>query len=159
MKTEIKSRHAVVSKAPYILYMGFTDMRNFVQFLPEDKRSGITADSDTIHATVQGFSIGVKVSERRPYSMLEFVDDGAPFSFSVRMYFDAVNGESDKTDFHIEIVADLNLMMKMMLGSKLQEAVDRMVDGLAAVSEGRMPDGVDPSVFPEGFDPSKGFRS
>jgi hypothetical protein len=159
MKTEIKSRHAVVSKAPYILYMGFTDMRNFVQFLPEDKRSGITADSDTIHATVQGFSIGVKVSERRPYSMLEFVDDGAPFSFSVRMYFDAVHGESDKTDFHIEIVADLNFMMKMMLGSKLQEAVDRMVDGLAAVSEGRMPDGVDPSMFPEGFDPSNGFRS
>lgn len=159
MKTEIKSKHAVVSKAPCILYMGFTDMRNFVQFLPEDKRQGVTADFDTIHATVQGFSIGVRVAGRRPYSMIEFEDDGAPFSFSVRMYFDAVPGENEKTDFHIEITADLNLMMKMMLGSKLQEAVDRMADGLAAVSEGRMPDGVDPSVFPQGFGPSNGFPS
>lgn len=159
MKTEIKSRHAVVSKAPYMLYMGFTDMRNFVQMLPEDKRKGITADFDTVKATVQGFTIGVKVSERRPYSMIEYVDDGAPFSFSVKMFFDAVSGENDKTDFHIEITAELNLMMKMMLGSRLQEAVDRMVDGLAAVSEGRMPEGVDPSMFPEGFDPSKGFPS
>jgi hypothetical protein len=38
---------------------------------------------------------------------------------------------------------------------KWQEALDKMVDGLVAVSEGRMPEGVDPSMFPVGFDPSK----
>jgi hypothetical protein len=30
-----------------------------------------------------------------------------------------------------------------------------MVDGLAAMSEGRMPEGFDPSMYPEGFDPTK----
>ena len=33
--------------------------------------------------------------------------------------------------------------MKMMLGGKIREAMDKMVDGLVAMSEGRMPDGID----------------
>ena len=38
-------------------------------------------------------------------------------------------------------------MMKMMLGSKLQQALDKVVDSLVDVSEGRMPEGFDPSQF------------
>ena len=79
MAVEIKSKTAVVSKAPYELYMAFSDMRNFVNMLPEDKKQDVTADYDSIHATVQGFNIGVRVSSRTPYSKIEFEDDGAPF--------------------------------------------------------------------------------
>lgn len=161
MATEIKSKHAVVSKPPYQLYMAFVDMRNFVQFLPEDKKKDVTADYDSLKAVVQGFSIGVRITDRIPYSLIEFADDGAPFKFSISMHFDAAGSDPYKTEFYIEVSAELNLMMKMMLGSKLKDALDKMVDGLAAMSEGRMPEGVDPSAFPEGFDPSKfgGFQS
>ncbi len=146
MATEIKSRHAIVSRQPYELYMGFTDMRNFVQFLPEDKKKGIEADYDSIKGTVQGFNVGVRVSERVPYSRIDFQDDGAPFRFSVSMFFDPAP-EAGKTDFHIEFSADLNFMMKMLLGSKLQDALDKMVTALADASEGRMPEGFDPSQY------------
>ena len=120
MATVIKSKHAIVSKAPYMLYMAFVDMRNFVQLLPEDKKKDISAD---------------------------FKDDGAPFSFTISMHFDAAGGDPDKTDFHIELSAELNMVMKMMLGSKLQDALDKIADSLAAVSEGRIPDGVDPDIL------------
>ena len=146
MAVEIKSKRAVVSKAPYELYMAFADMRNFVQFVPEDKRSDVTADYDTIHATVQGFAIGVKVIQRTPYSRLEFADDGAPFQVRLTMHFDA-SVDPYKTDFQIVLDADLNFMMKTLLGGKLKDALDKVVDGLVAVSEGRMPEGVDPSMF------------
>ena len=161
MATEIKSKHATVSRPPYQLYMAFVDMRNFVQFLPEDKKKDVTADYDSIKATVQGFPVGVRVSERVPYSRIEFSDDGAPFKFTVVMNFDPAGGDPYKTDFHIEVSADLNFMMKMMLGSRLKDALDKMVDALAAMSEGKMPEGMDPSMFPEGFDLSKfnGFQS
>lgn len=161
MATEIKSKHATVSRPPYQLYMAFVDMRNFVQFLPEDKKKDVTADYDSIKATVQGFPVGVRVSERVPYSRIEFSDDGAPFKFTVVMNFDPAGGDPYKTDFHIEVSADLNFMMKMMLGSRLKDALDKMVDALAAMSEGKMPEGMDPSMFPEGLDPSKfnGFQS
>lgn len=144
-KTEIKSKHAVVSKQPFELYMAFVDMRNFVNFLPEDKKKDITADYDSIKAVVQGFSIGVRVSERVPYSRIDFQDDGAPFSFAFSMFFDAT--PEGKTDFHIEFSAELNLMMKMVLGSKLQQALDKVVTGLADASEGKMPEGFDPSMY------------
>lgn len=147
MAVEIKSKRAVVSKAPHELYMAFVDMRNFVQFLPEDKKEGVTADYDTLHAQVQGFNIGVKVSDRTPYSKIEYADDGAPFHFSIKMLFDPAS-DPYKTDFQIVLDADLNFMMKTILGSKLKDGLDKVVDGLVAMSEGRMPEGFDPSNLP-----------
>ena len=135
--TEITSKHGLVSRSPFELYMTFVDMRNFLRFLPEDKRDAVTADYDTLSATVQGFKIGVMVRERVPYSKISFVDDGAPFSFSGALFFDAVPSEPGKTNFHLELSADLNLMMKMLLGGKLREAADKVVDALVAVSEGK----------------------
>jgi hypothetical protein len=146
MAVEIKSKRAVVSKAPYELYMLFVDMRNFIQMLPEDKKQGVEADYDSIHATVQGFNIGVKVCDRVPYSKIVYQDDGAPFNFNMTFHFDPAS-DPYKTDFQICLDADLNFMMKTLLGSKLQEGLDKIVDGLVAMSEGRMPEGVDPSMF------------
>ncbi|MBQ8811757.1 MAG: hypothetical protein IJZ70_05565 [Bacteroidales bacterium] len=147
------SKKATVSKAPYELYMAFVDMRNFTRFLPEDKKADVTADYDSIHAVVQGFNIGVRVKERVPYSRLEFMDDGAPFKFFLTLRFNP-SSDSYKTDFEIVVDAELNFMMKTLLGGKIKEALDKVVDSLVAMSEGRMPEGIDPSMYPEGFDPS-----
>ena len=146
MAVEINSKRAVVSKAPYELYMMFVDMRNFVQMLPEDKKQGVEADFDSLHATVQGFPIGIKVNDRVPYSKIVYEDDGAPFQFKMTLHFDPAS-DPYKTDFQICLDADLNFMMKTLLGSKLKEGLDKVVDGLVAMSEGRMPEGVDPSMF------------
>ncbi len=146
MATEIKSRHATVSRQPCELYMGFVDMRNFLQFLPEDRKKDITADYDSIRGTVQGFNVGIRVADRIPYSRIDFKDDGAPFQFSISMFFDPAQ-EAGKTDFHIEFSAELNFMMKMLLGSRLQEALDKLVTSLADASEGKMPEGFDPSQY------------
>lgn len=154
MAVEIKSKRAVVSKPPYELYMAFADMRNLVRFLPEDKKADVSADYDSIHAVVQGFNIGVKVADRVPYSKIGFEDDGAPFHFSLTLHFDAAS-DPYKTDFGIVLDADLSFMMKALLGSKIKDALDKAVDAMVAMSEGRMPEGVDPSMYPEGFDPSK----
>ena len=145
--TEIESKHGIVSRQPYELYMSFTDLRNFVQFLPEDKREGLEADYDTLTASVQGMNFGLKVHDRVPYSRIELVDYGAPFAFHVDIHCDPVPGDPCKTDFHVKLDADLNFMLKMMLGGKLKEAVDKMVDGLVDASNGKMPEGFDPSQY------------
>ena len=122
-------------------------MRNFLQYIPEDKKEGVTADYDSLHATVQGFNIGVRIVTRLPYSRISLVDDGAPFQFNIDLFFDAAGGDPDKTEFHINVGADLNFMMKMLLGNKIKEGLDKIVDGIAAASEGRMPEGFDPEQF------------
>lgn len=141
---KFNSKHGTVSRSSQELYMMFVDLSNFTRMLPEDKKAMVTADYDTLRVTIQGFNVGVRVTGRVPYSLIQLQDDNAPFHFGVSINFLEV--ESYKTDFSIEVEADLNLMMKMMLGSKIQEALDKVVDGLVAVSEGRMPEGV-PSDF------------
>ena len=103
---EYKSKHGIVSRPSYELYMSFADMRNFLRFLPEDKREGVTADYDTLKASVQGFPIGVKITERTPYSRIILWDDGAPFHFTAEFHFDAAN-DAYKTEFYIILNAEL----------------------------------------------------
>ena len=52
--TEIQSKHGIVGRAPYEIYMLFVDMRNFVQYLPEEQKQNVTADYDSLKADVQG---------------------------------------------------------------------------------------------------------
>jgi len=146
MAAKYTSKHGIVSKSQSELYMGFVDMRNFQAMIPSDKGINVKADYDTLSANVENFNIGVKVSGRVPYSLIQLQDNGAPFNFGISVHFDEAP-QAGKTDFWVELDADLNLMMKMMLGSKLQEGLDKIVDGLVAASEGRMPEGVDPSMF------------
>lgn len=140
MPAVYNSKHGIVSRMPQELYMSFVDMRNFVRMLPADKQEGVRADFDTLTATVRGFTIGVRVTGRVPYSRITIEDNGAPFQFCITLHFDDA-GEPGKTDFHIAASADLNLVMKAMLGNRIQQALDKIVDGLVDASEGRMPQG------------------
>ena len=137
MAAHYDSKHGIVAVPPEQLYMSFTDMRNLTQSLPEKYRDSVTADFDSIHATVQGFSIAVRVVERNPYSLLRLEDDDAPFHFSITAHFEPAPGG---TDFSIEVAADLNLMRKALLGGRIKDALDKAVDGLVQVSQGKHPE-------------------
>ena len=151
MATNINSKKVIVSRQAAQLYMAFVDMRNFIQFLPEDKKKDVSADYDTITASVQGFNIGLRVIERVPYSFIKFADNDAPFAFNLSIHFDSVVDNPDKTELYMHLSAELNFMMKTLIGSKLQSGLDKFVEAIAAMAEGRMPEGIDPSMYPEGF--------
>ena len=150
MAAHYTSKHGIVSRPNYDLYMSFADMRHFVEMIPADKKAGVSADFDTISATVQGMRIGARIKTRRPYSLIELEDCDAPFRFLASLHFDETS-QPCKTDFYIDLETEMNVMMKMAVGKKLSQALDQAVDALVAVSEGRMPEGVDPSMFGPGF--------
>lgn len=139
MTAHYTSKHGQVAKRPEELYMAFTDLRNFAQMVPQGQvQADIQADYDTLTVTVQGFRIGVRVDEREPYRLIRLGSAESPVEFVGALHFEpsAVPG---RTDFWIDLDANLNFMMKTMLGGKLQQAIDKMVDGLVDASEGRMP--------------------
>lgn len=150
MSAQYNSKHGIVSRPQTDLYMTFTDLRNFGSMIPHNEQAEVQADFDTLRATVHGFTIGVRVTDRHPYDRIVVEDIDAPFHFMVIFRFEEVAGQSGQTDFSIEVEADLNLMMKMALGKKLQDGLDKMVDALVAISEGRMPEGIDPEMFKNG---------
>ena len=139
MTAHYTSKHGQVAKRPEELYMAFTDMRNFAQMVPQDKvKAEITADFDSLTATVQGFRIGVRVDDRQPYQLIRISSFESPVEFVAVLHFQP-SQLPGRTDFWIDLDANLNFMMKTMLGGKLQQVIDKMVDSLVDASEGRMP--------------------
>ncbi len=139
MTAHYTSKHGQVAKRPEELYMAFTDLRNFAQMVPQGQlQAEIQADYDTLSVTVQGFRIGVRVDEREPYRLIRLGSAESPVEFVGVLHFEPSEIQG-RTDFWIDLDANLNFMMKTMLGGKLQQAIDKMVDGLVDASEGRMP--------------------
>ena len=147
--TQVKGKVVTVEQPSYVLYTAFSDMRNFVAALPPDKKETVVATEDTIEGEVQGFKMGLKIAHKTPFSSLMFQSFGqAPFEFAITVFFDAI--DSYKTSFHIELNADLPMMVKMMLGSKLQQGVDQITEQLGAVLSGKIdPSKIDPEAFAE----------
>ena len=139
MTAHYTSKHGQVAKLPEELFMAFTDLRNFARMVPAGKvQADIQADFDTLSVTVQGFKIGVRVDEREPYRLIRLGSTDSPVEFVGVLHFEP-SALPGRTDFWIDLDANLNFMMKMMLGDKVQQAMDKMVDGLVDASEGRMP--------------------
>ena len=137
MAAHYESKHGEVALPPEQLYMSFTDLSMFTHSLPAEYQDSVTADYDNLRATVRGFTVAVKVVERRPYSLIRIEDSEAPFHFSVQAHFEPAS--SNATEFWLEADADLNFMMKAMLGGRINEALDKAVDTLVAVSHGKQP--------------------
>lgn len=137
MAAHYDSKHGLVAKSPEELYMAFTDMRNFTRMLPASSKFDVTADYDNLVATVQGFRIGVRIDDRQPYRLIRFGSGESPVEFVATAHFE--RADMGRTDFYLELDANLNLMMRTMMGGKIKEALDKIVDGLVDASEGRMP--------------------
>ncbi|MDD2595838.1 MAG: hypothetical protein PHD11_08510 [Bacteroidales bacterium] len=139
MAEEVHGKTIVINKPSYAIYSAFSDLRNLVANLPEDKKEKVVADADTISAKVQGFNIGVKVHERVPFSKIDFEQYGqSPFPFLFSMFMEPADDQ--KTYFHIELRAELNGIMKMMIGGKLQELVDKLTEQIALAASGQVPE-------------------
>lgn len=145
--TEIKGKVVLIEQPAHFLYTAFADLRNFVASLPADKKEGIIATADTIEGDVKGFKLGIQVVERNPFSSIVFDDYGnSPFPFRIIANFRGV--ESNRSEFNLELKAELNFMIKTMIGGKLQDMVDQFSEQLGNAMNGKLDlSKVDPNYF------------
>ena len=138
--TTIEGRQAHFPQPPAMIFPIFSDLRNFAANLPEDKKKDIVFDQDSIVGKVQGFELGVKIDERHPFSYIRLIEAGStPIRFNIWLNFKP----SDTGGTHFQIVAEIemNMMIKMMVGNKLQDAVNQITDQLESVMNGKIPEG------------------
>ena len=141
--TTITGKTVLIDRQPAVLYSALGDLSALVANLPEDKKNMVSATQDTISASLQGFNFGMQVAERVPFNRVTFTQmAGSPIDFSINACFDPVDDpahpEADcKTNFHLELNAQLGGMLKMMLGGRLQGLLDKLTDTLAAASSGQ----------------------
>ena len=110
----------------------FGVLSSFSNFSPvlADKVEGWEATDDHCSFKVQGFTIGLKIAEREPCNTIKITsDDATPFPFAFWVQIRQV--EPGDTRMRLVLDVELNAMMKMLVGSKLQEAIDKIADQIA----------------------------
>lgn len=148
--TQVTGKVIQVKIPAHTLYSIFSDMNNLVRNLPEEKREEVKTTQDTIEGKVQGFSMGMRIIERNPFSSVTYEQFGnSPFKFNLVLHFEAT--DVAVTDFHIELDAELNFMMKTLIGGKMQELVDKITEGLSMAFEGKMPADMKPEDISKSF--------
>ncbi len=94
-----------------------------------DKVEEWQADEDTCSFRAKGFTVKLRMSEKVAPKHVKIEGDGIPMDFAFWIQLQKVS----ETDTRIRLVlhTELNMMMKMMIGSKLQGAVDQIAEGIA----------------------------
>ena len=127
---EYKSKTVTVNASNVSLFNRITDLNGLYASIPEDKRKDVIIDGDTVKASYAGFTIAVCISKKLPFSLVEISDVEAPFHFRISINLRSAEIIS-QTLLDISVDADLNFMMKALLGSKIQEYLDKFVDAVA----------------------------
>ena len=91
------------------------------------------ANEDTCSFKVKGFTVALRIVERVENKHIRITADeekgGVPIDFSFWIQLHEVS--DNDTRMRLVLHADLNMMMRMMIGGKLQEGLDKAVEGLA----------------------------
>lgn len=128
--SEYKSKTVIVDQPQMALFSAFTNPQIVLSALPEDKRQAVTVDGDTITVNYAGFSIAIHLEEKVQFSRVVYKGVDTPFPFSVIFHFDPAPLIT-QTTLSIAVDAELNFMMRAMLGPKIQEALDQVVSAIS----------------------------
>ncbi len=96
-----------------------------------DKVEEWQADEDSCSFKVKGFTLRLRIDERVENKHIKIVADegGAPVDFSFWIQLQSVAPYD--TRFRLVLHAELNMMMKMLVGGKLQGGLDQIAEGIA----------------------------
>jgi carbon monoxide dehydrogenase subunit G len=126
-----ESKQRQVTKPAAMIYNFISDFTIFTPAV-QGKVEEWSATPDECSFKVQGMRVGLRIVEREENKHIKIAADeenGVPvdFSFWIQMQ------PADVADTRIRMVlhAELNMMMKMMIGSKIQGGLDKAVEGLA----------------------------
>lgn len=132
--TKFTSDGLIINKPASIIYSFLGNFNNFEKLMPEQVTNW-KSDELTCSFTVQGMAdIGMRIHHKELDSKIHVKSDGkVPFEFDLLCHLEAIDAE--KTKAHIELEADLNPMMVMMVKRPLQNLVNIMVEKLKAHHE------------------------
>ena len=99
----------------------------------QDKVEEWSATEDTCSFKVKGFKVALRIVERVDNKHIKITSDqqegGLPVDFAFWLQLHEVS-DAD-TRIRMVLHAELNMMMRMMVGSKIQGGLDKAVEGLA----------------------------
>lgn len=129
MQEYISKQHQILRPAEQI-YAVISRFDNLTPALA-DRVEEWQATEERCSFKAKGFTVKLRMEERIAPKHVKIVgdEDGVPMDFAFWIQLHKVSD----TDTRLRVVLhiDLNMMMRMMIGSKLQGAVDQIAEGIA----------------------------
>lgn len=129
MQEYISKQHQILRPAEQI-YAAISRFDNLTPALA-DRVEEWQATEERCSFKAKGFTVKLRMEERIAPKHVKIVGDegGVPMDFAFWIQLHKVSD----TDTRLRVVLhiDLNMMMRMMIGSKLQGAVDQIAEGIA----------------------------
>ncbi|MBO5661972.1 MAG: polyketide cyclase [Tidjanibacter sp.] len=125
-----ESKQQQIRRSAEQIYAALSSFNNFSPML-QDKVEEWSADDDVCSFKVKGFKAGLRMVEREPYKTIKIkAAEESPMDFTFWIQLKEVAPYD--TRMRIVVHAELNMMMRMMIGKKIQGAIDQLAEGIAA---------------------------
>lgn len=135
MESKYESSVREIPYAQETVYQALSDLRNLErikQQMPEEKVQGLEFDQDSMAISMPPIGkIALRIIEREEPKCIKFETAQSPFDFNFWIQLLPITEQSCK--MRLTLKADLNPLIKGMVGGKLQDAIDKMSEMLAAI--------------------------
>ncbi len=132
--TTYESELKTISSSGEMVFDILSDLTNLKKLANSqafnEKAKDIKYDSDSCSFTVDGFGrIGFRILERIPSSKITMASENAPVQFNIDV--EIVHLSDNESTLKLFLNAELPSMIKMMVGSKLQNGVNSIAELIA----------------------------
>lgn len=130
MAKRYESKQQQILRPASEIYFAIEKFSNFTPILGS-KVDNWKADDDTCSFTAKGMNFSLKIIDREQNKMIKIVpgSGGIPIDFTFWLQLKQVADNDTRMRLVLDI--DLNMMMKALIGGKIQEALDKVAENLA----------------------------
>ena len=129
MTEKYESKQQQIRKPAEMIYGVMSDFNNFTPILA-GKVDDWKVEGDECSFRVKGMPVKLRMTDKQPGNLIKFeADDSSPFGFKFWIQMKEVAPYD--TRIRLVLHAEMNMMIKMMVGSKIQPALDKMVEQMA----------------------------
>ena len=125
-----ESKQQQIRRSAEQIYSALSSFNNFTPMLA-DKVEEWQATDDECSFKVKGMKMALRIVDREPNKTIKIQGaESNPMDFTFWLQLKEVAPYD--TRMRIVVHAELNMMMRMMIGKKLQGAVDQMAEAIAS---------------------------
>ncbi len=129
MLEKYESKQQQIRRSVEQVYAVLADFNNFTP-LVADRVEGWTVDGDECSFKVKGMNVGLRMVEKIPGRLIKIeATDASPIGFT--FWVQLKEAAPYDTRMRLVLHADMNMMIKMMIGGKLASGIDQMAEQIA----------------------------